>query len=94
MSAHTIRLLIGGRVQGVGFRYFVAQEAARQGIVGFTRNLRNGRVEVFAQGDGDAVASFCVACGRGPHGAKVTRVDLSEVEDGTRYETFEIRRDE
>ena len=68
----TVRVLVEGRVQGVGFRYFVAREAERRAIGGFVRNLAAGRVELIAQGDPDAVAALCEACGRGPHGARVT----------------------
>lgn len=89
----TVRLIIEGRVQGVGFRYFVAGEAQRRAIGGWARNLRDGRVEVLAQGDPDAVAALCEACGRGPHGAQVARLDVRDVPAETDYRAFEIRRD-
>ena len=73
-----VRLLVEGRVQGVGFRAFVAREAQARGVIGFVRNLRDGRVEVLAQGAPDEIAGLCEACRRGPHGARVTHVDLSD----------------
>ena len=73
-----VRLLVEGRVQGVGFRAFVAREARTRGVAGFVRNLRDDRVEVLAQGAPDDVAGLCAACWRGPDGARVTGVDLSE----------------
>lgn len=89
-----VRLLVEGRVQGVGFRAFVAREARARGVAGFVRNLRDGRVEVLAQGAPDDVAGLCEACRRGPAGAHVVRVDLSE-DPGTAVEGdgFMIARD-
>ena len=49
------RLLIGGRVQGVGFRWFAKDAAAREGVCGYVRNLPDGRVEAFVEGDAEAV---------------------------------------
>jgi acylphosphatase len=46
---------VGGDVQGVGFRYWVRSQARRLGLVGHARNLRDGRVEIVAQGDRDTV---------------------------------------
>ncbi len=55
------RVLFGGRVQGVGFR-FTTQEAARQyAVAGFVRNLPNGEVEVLAEGAEDQVSAFLAA---------------------------------
>lgn len=89
-----VRLLVEGRVQGVGFRAFVAREAQARGVAGFVRNLRDGRVEVLAQGTPDDLAGLYDACRRGPHGARVTGVDLSE-NPGTAIEGdgFIIARD-
>jgi acylphosphatase len=49
------RFLISGRVQGVGFRYYAERVASRDGIHGWVRNLPDGRVEVFAEGEIEAV---------------------------------------
>ena len=46
---------ISGRVQGVGFRYFALDQAAREGIHGWIRNMPDGRVEALAEGDAEAV---------------------------------------
>lgn len=71
------RLLISGRVQGVGFRHWVEQTAARQGLRGFVRNLTDGRVEAVIAGDPAAVAEMARLCHRGPSGARVDRIDES-----------------
>lgn len=92
-DTRAVRLLIAGEVQGVGFRAFVAREARRRAIGGFARNLRDGRVEVVAQGDPDAIAALCEACGRGPHGSRVARVDIAEALDAADYRDFAIAGD-
>ena len=81
MTVRTIRIVVEGRVQGVGFRAFVAREAARCDAVGFVRNLSDGRVEAVARGSPDAVAALSEACGRGPIGSRVTRVDIVDHTD-------------
>jgi acylphosphatase len=66
------RVLIGGRVQGVGFRWAVMAEALRLGVVGWARNLDDGRVEVHSQGEAGAVAALATWLRTGPPGARVT----------------------
>lgn len=68
------RLLVRGRVQGVGFRAFVAEAARAAGLSGWVRNLADGRVEVFAEGDPQALAALAEACARGPLLARVDAV--------------------
>lgn len=67
-------VLIEGRVQGVSFRYYMRQEATRLGLVGWVRNLRDGRVEAVFQGDQSAVEIIAAWCEHGPHGARVKNV--------------------
>src|SRR5215472_7612158 len=68
------RYLVSGIVQGVGFRYFTQDEAERLELAGFVRNLRDGRVEVYAIGSGEKLARFRVLLVRGPRGAMVQNV--------------------
>lgn len=68
------RHLISGIVQGVGFRYFVLDVAGRLNVSGYTRNLRDGRVEVYAVGTTEQLARLRSALERGPRGASVTEV--------------------
>ena len=65
------RFLIGGRVQGVGFRMFTEATAAREGVHGYVRNLDDGRVEALVEGDQEAVDRVELALRRGPGGARV-----------------------
>lgn len=61
------RILIEGRVQGMNFRYNTQQEAHRLGLVGFIRNLSDGRIEIDAQGDEDKVEQLLAWCQEEPH---------------------------
>lgn len=70
-------MLISGRVQGVGFRAFVAEAAGRLGLSGWVRNLGDGRVEVLAEGGAAALDALAAACGRGPLLARVDAVAAS-----------------
>ena len=72
------RYVIRGRVQGVGFRYFIADAAAREGIAGWVRNLADGRVEIAAEGDAEAVDRFERAVRQGPSHARVDEIDVTE----------------
>ena len=72
------RYVISGRVQGVGFRYFVQSVAVRESIRGWVRNLEDGRVETAAAGEAEAMERFERALRQGPPAARVDRVDLDE----------------
>src|SRR5260221_521624 len=70
------RYVIAGRVQGVGFRWFTHDAAAREGVHGWVRNLADGSVEVIAEGDEPSVDRLEAAVRRGPSSARVERYDL------------------
>jgi acylphosphatase len=84
------RFTVRGEVQGVGFRWAAREEAARLGLVGGVRNLRDGSVEAEAQGDEEAVERFAAWLRRGPRWARVTEVDVEEL-PGLKASSFEIR---
>ncbi len=65
---------ITGRVQGVGFRYFVAHHARILGVRGWARNLTDGSVEVQARGSSDALAALEQALAEGPPHSRVERL--------------------
>ena len=67
-------LLIRGIVQGIGFRWFMAQEARRLRVYGWVRNLRDGRVEAMLSGAPAAVAALIHWSSFGPPGARVDEV--------------------
>jgi len=86
------RWVVSGFVQGVGFRFFVAREAARAGVVGWVRNLPDGRVEAVARGTSEALAEFENALRRGPRMASVENVEKLQIPpESVRGNAFEIK---
>lgn len=84
------RILVSGRVQGVGFRWFTRDAATREGVRGWVRNLPDGRVEAFVEGDADAVTRVERAVRRGPRGARIEMVFVdAETPSGT-FTGFDI----
>lgn len=73
------RWIVRGRVQGVGFRWFVWREAQRLGLGGFAHNLPDGRVEVVSQGSEEALDAMERVLTRGPTMARVDAVERLEV---------------
>mgnify|MGYP003444377279 FL=1 len=87
-----IRFVVTGRVQGVGFRWFVKAEARPLGLTGWVRNREDGAVEGEVEGRDDAVEALVPCLEEGPSSAIVTNVDISEIsDDGQHYKQFEIR---
>lgn len=73
------RVVVSGRVQGVGFRYYTARRAAELGVVGFVRNEPDGSVLVEAEGEPEAVADLVQWLRHGPQGARVRSAVTSEL---------------
>lgn len=69
------RLRVTGRVQGVGFRWFVRQQARRLGLSGWVRNDDDGAVTLEVGGPAEAIAAIRAAVARGPDGASVEQVE-------------------
>lgn len=69
------RWFISGRVQGVGFRFFVEKKAKQLGVSGWVRNLDDGRVEVYAVGTSEELSELAAALHQGPRMAEVRSVD-------------------
>lgn len=69
-----LHFLIQGRVQGVGFRWFVHREATELGLRGWVRNTEDGDVEVVSAGDAEDLAELRASLKRGPRGSRVDRV--------------------
>lgn len=74
-------IVVRGRVQGVGYRAFVADEAISRGIEGWVRNRRDGTVEAVFAAPAEAVAGMIDACRKGPWSAKVDGVDEREASE-------------
>jgi acylphosphatase len=77
------RLVIEGRVQGVGYRYWAEGTASELGLSGWVRNLRDGRVEMSIAGDAGQIAKMIEACWKGPRPARVDQVrELPQDDEG------------
>ena len=85
------RYVISGRVQGVGFRFFVESAAAREGVHGWVRNLHDGRVEIAAEGEADAIERFERNVRQGPRGARVDDVEVDHQPPSGHTTGFAIR---
>ncbi len=88
---HTRRFLVRGRVQGVGFRWFVEREAAILGIAGWVRNNFDGTVEVLAMGTREQLVGLRSRLQEGPRAARVDDVEVSEAEPVPGLTSFQIR---
>ena len=87
------RLLVSGRVQGVGFRWFVREAARQHRVAGWVRNRPDGTVELEASGDDGAFREFLEAIREGPPGARVDEVrELSSNQTETLPQPFTIIR--
>jgi len=85
------RIFVSGHVQGVGFRFFVQDRAAVEGLHGYVRNLPDGRVEAVLEGDEESVLRVERALHRGPSGARVDHVAAEDVAPRGRPTGFSIR---
>ena len=86
-----VRWLVAGRVQGVGFRWFVQQAASRCGVEGDVRNLADGRVEIRARGSAAQLDNLLSEVRRGPGYARVDRVENADPQPVARVDGFGVR---
>jgi acylphosphatase len=84
------RIRLSGRVQGVGFRWFVRRAAQEFGLTGQVRNLPDGRVEVEAAGAPERLDAFRERLRQGPPGARVTHLEEEELSPAPAWEGFVI----
>lgn len=84
------RYVVRGRVQGVGFRWFVEREAHMLGIAGWVRNNHDGSVEVLAQGTRDQLSGLHGRLREGPRAARVDAVDVSDATPAQGLSSFRI----
>ena len=80
-SVQVRHYLVRGRVQGVGFRWFVHREAAEIGLRGWVKNTHEGHVEVVAAGDAEQIAELKAALQQGSRGSRVDAVVEHELEE-------------
>ena len=84
--------LVKGRVQGVGFRWFVQREAAELGLRGWVRNTDDGHVEVLAAGTPEQMQELVLALHRGTRGSRVDKVEVHPLaeSEGEELQSFQI----
>lgn len=86
------RFFISGDVQGVGFRFFAQRAAARHQVVGFVKNLQDGRVEALAEGPAPAVEAFKHELVTGPRFSSVDHLEEIHLDPSGIYSSFRIER--
>ena len=79
----TVRIIVTGRVQGVGFRYFTVRCANDLGLCGWVRNLPDGSVETAIQGPDDKIEEMTRLLKQGPGAANVSGLEIEEIESGS-----------
>jgi len=88
----SVKGFVSGRVQGVGFRYFVMRHAQAGNLCGYVRNLNDGRVEFFLQGDTGSVSRVLEQIRVGPDYSQVSELQLSDTDEFPGLNEFVIRR--
>jgi acylphosphatase len=86
-----VNVRIGGRVQGVGFRYFAVRTAEAHGVAGWVRNLADGGVEARVEGSAARVNAFLAALREGPRMSRIDEFDVHDVEATGAFRTFDVR---
>jgi len=89
-SHHAVHVLVSGRVQGVGFRWFVMREARTLGVTGWVRNRMEGDVEIHAEGDSGLLERFLRVVAEGPPYGRVERVERIDAEARGSFRGFDI----
>ena|SRR2546423_9371653 len=84
------RFLISGDVQGVGYRFFAQRAAARHQVVGYVKNLTDGRVEAFVEGPAPQVEAFKHDLATGPRYGRVAHVEELSLDPSGSYSSFRI----
>jgi acylphosphatase len=90
-SIEARRFVVRGRVQGVGYRWFVEREAQTLGIAGWVRNNSDGSVEVLAQGTSNQISGLRSRLREGPRAARVDEVESSEAKPLAGVSSFRIQ---
>jgi acylphosphatase len=90
-AVQRLHAMVYGRVQGVGFRFFVLQQAVGLGLSGWVRNIEDGMVEVLAEGETLSLAELLAALNRGPDAAFVRDVKVHYSPATGEFRDFDIR---
>ena len=91
MALAAANLVVRGRVQGVGFRFFVRQHARDLGLTGWVKNLPDRNVEIYAEGEKETLDTFISDMREGPTFSHVSDIDIDWLEPSGRFSGFDIR---
>lgn len=86
------KYIISGTVQGVGYRFFTQRAAARHQVLGYVRNLKDGRVEALAEGEAKSVEDFKHELLTGPNYSNVEDIEETVLEPSNLYSSFRIEK--
>jgi acylphosphatase len=92
MAVQAKHIIVYGRVQGVGFRYFVEHIGNRMGLTGNVRNCPDSTVEIIVEGEAGKVTDFIKQVEKGPSLARVHRMDINDMPVQGTYDSFSIER--
>ena len=90
MEKKAVSIIARGRVQGVGFRFFVRESASRLGVVGWVKNRADGAVEIYAEGRKDVLDELIGKVKRGPSFGRVSDLSVDWIEPAGYYTSFDI----
>lgn len=88
---NTVRALISGRVQGVGYRAWAVRTAVHLGLTGWVRNLSNGDVEAVFSGSQERIEAMVEACKQGPEDARVDKIETFACKEDVEAGLFHAR---
>lgn len=86
-----LRIIVSGKVQGVGYRYFSQMKAVQYGVKGWAKNLPDGSVEIIAQGNKNQLDPFIEELRKGNPFSKINHLDITEMEQTEPYHSFTIK---
>jgi len=87
----TMKVILAGRVQGVGFRFFAEDRAQSFGVKGYVRNTIDNKVEIVCQGTENKLELFIMEMKKGPTFAHVREVNIQEIPDSQPFDSFDVR---
>lgn len=90
IKLHTVKITVSGRVQGVGYRYFIARYASELGLTGYAKNLFSGDVEIYASGRREFLDALIEKAAAGPIRAFVKSCKTEWLDFKNKYDKFEI----
>lgn len=85
-----VKIVVSGRVQGVGYRYYIARKASELELYGYAKNLFNGDVEIAAEGRKEFLEALIKAAKEGPRNSKVDSCKVEWLDFKKKYDNFEI----